>query len=358
MSTTNSDIPTSSNKQDECVNKVVPCHTNAESSVLAATQVNNISPASFTKRLFLFLLLLASAQFALSYTQRGKIIPAEVELARNIGRTGTDVLYFCDSVNRTTILQETNKLAISEMLQKLMPQYVIKDISHDGYHPFIYLEFCRFLMKQEKKPRLVIVHVNMASFGWAKQEQFKFQKECLFLKYDTPLLIMLYKPLTIFKAIAPIRSWNEITVANRQEQQSLATADDAMEFGRKSISDLFLVPLTHEHPQIRALLDIGCLLRDNGIRVLFYITPSNYEQGSFYVGDSFLPRLTANIFQVRSALESENFRVLDLSFSLGIEYFLKDGTIQHSHLYAKGKQFVAQQLSRAVTQGFSPPAWH
>lgn len=303
------------------------------------------------KRLFLFLLILVSAQWGLTYIQRDKIVPAEVTLARNIGRTGADVLLFCDSVNRTTIHQDTNKLAISEILQNLLPQFVIKDISHDGYHQSIYLEFCRYLLKQERKPKLIIVQVNMASFGWSEQAQFRFEKERLFLKYDIPLLTVLYKPLTIFKAIESNKSWDEITVANRRGESSVTTADTTMEFGRKSMSDIFLVPLTREHHQIRALLDIGHLLRNNGISVLFYIAPSNYEKGSFFVGDSFVPKLAANVSLVRSSLESERFQVLDLSFSLGMEYFITDNLIQHSHLYSTGKQYVAQQLSRAVYAG-------
>jgi dienelactone hydrolase len=92
------------------------------------------------------------------------------------------------------------------------------------------------------------------------------------------------------------------------------------------------------------MLDIANLADQNGTRVLFYITPVNYQQGERYIGDEFSRVVSKNIDVVKSLLSDQtDHLLLDLSFDLEAFAF-----VDMEHLREIGKEYVAGRLATAI----------
>jgi hypothetical protein len=125
-----------------------------------------------------------------------------------------------------------------------------------------------------------------------------------------------------------------------------------------------MYPLTADHPRLRDMIDITRIFDSSRTRLLFYLTPIDYQTGNRLVGEAFSRRLRENSAVIRALLAAENVLAPDLTFSLGWEAFgwRGDGQvpggnkIPDEHLAEAGRRYVATQVADSL-KGILEPDW-
>lgn len=304
------------------------------------------------------ILLVIILQSSISHYFIESIIPPEITSLRKIREQKTDILFMADSTNRTTIGNDS-KQAISEILQELVPELKVRDISHAAYNLNIYLEYVRNIVKQKNRPSIIIIPISIRSFSssWDMKPDFQFEKEKLFLKYDSKLFDLFFKPLAVLKTFnlntVTWDSYNKAPVYDGTKLICTVDKIDNPEIGTWTWHELqttwnYLGAINPEHRRLLALREISRLSRGAGIDVLYYITPVNYQFGVIYTGNRFTKQVKRNADLVNNVAASCNNSLLDLSQDLGITYFQNDGQRINEHLNFNGRRYVAERLAESI----------
>ena len=111
--------------------------------------------------------------------------------------------------------------------------------------------------------------------------------------------------------------------------------------------------LEENHRKVRALKEIDQIGKRHGIKMLFYLTPIDYQDGLKYVGPDFITQLDANVQLLLRVADKNDITLINLSKGLGPEsfYWQRDERVKHhpnEHVADEGRQFIADQLSRRI----------
>jgi hypothetical protein len=281
-----------------------------------------------------------------------KVVPGSsfenLERLKTYLKQPVEILIFGDSTNWFTAESDTDKRSIARMLKEMRPGHSIKPIVHAAYHLDVYAAYCQYLARQEKRPEIVIVPVNLRSFSpeWDREPHYQFEKEKIIL--EGGLLRVFYRPLQVLKY-----KFGQIS---RQEYLDTPVFKGRQEVGKiKQMEGLknqfilkYMYSLSKEHHKIKSLLEIAGLSEKNHFKVLFYITPVDYQVGERYLPGEFTEQLRRNTAFIRSLLpgESMSVRLLDFSLDLPADYFAwkKKGSL-NEHLNQEGRRYVAEKLA-------------
>jgi len=322
-------------------------------------------------RLSIFALVLAVAQVLVAGLFPAEIPPEIVRLDAYLA-DGVEVIYFGDS----TLTYPLGQVTTGEILQEMLPNTTVGQIAHPAYNLDLYLHYVRYILRAPRRPRVVIVPINMRSFSpeWDMRPGYQFEEEKKTLALGPVLARILARPLAILGAFrSPISQavFLNTTVYNGDtpigtvadferltEQDALGehqrntefayhdvlpSEDDAAAMAQALIYR-YMTGLTPDQRQLRAMREIARLGDEAGVQVLFYVTPVNYQQGQRFVGDAFRTALREKVDLVQSVLGGEpNASLLDLSFDLEAFAF-----VDMEHMREAGKTYVAEQLALAV----------
>ncbi len=86
-----------------------------------------------------------------------------------------------------------------------------------------------------------------------------------------------------------------------------------------------------------------------GINVLPFIPPVNYQLGKRLLGDMFCQKYERNVEKVRQVIEAENFHLLDLSYCLDATLFATETTANETS-NSKGREKIADLLYAAIQE--------
>ena len=155
----------------------------------------------FIVKLIIFLLIVLNLHLLL-YAPTGIDVPKNILLTDMYIANQPEIIYLGDSSLFTSTPQDKDKRSIPEMLQELLPQYSMGSIMHEAYNLSNYLHFCRYMIRKEYRPKIVIVPITMRTFSphWDMRPSWQFEKEKLFLLCNNSVLLhIFYKPLAILK---------------------------------------------------------------------------------------------------------------------------------------------------------------
>ncbi len=326
----------------------------------------------FTVRLSIFVLVLIFLQILVSALFPADI-PQEVLLVDEYITDEVDIIYFGDS----TVSYPVGEVTTAEILQEMLPNYTIGEVSHPAYSMDVYLRYAKYLVHSGYRPRAVIIPVNMRSFSpeWDLRPGYQFEKESRILTYGLFLSRIFLRPLEILGALAPEISQDTFlnatvyngdtpvgTVADFEElggsasseraggggfvyHDALPSEDDA-EALQKTLIYYYMHGLKENHRKLQAMLETAELLTENDIDVIFYITPINYERGEKYLSSTFSERFVENTDLVKSLLTEDRLPNLSvLNFVFGLEAY---AFVDMEHLRETGKTYVAEQLAAAL----------
>ena len=303
-----------------------------------------------------------------------EILRLDAALAQN-----ANIVYLGDS----TLTLPVGEVTTGEVLQEMMPECTVAEIAHPAYNLDLYRYYVRHIVRSANRPRVIVVPVNMRSFSpeWDRRPGYQFAEEKAALTLGPLLSQVLWRPMQVFGGfesrisqeafldtpvyreetrIGTVRDFEQLTEGSEAEalqgdtefayHDVLPSADDE-EALQQFLTYRYLSGLQPDHRQLKAMLDIAKMGQEHHVRILFYITPVNYQQGQRYVGESFREVVSKNADVVKSLLlDQTGIALVDLAFNLEAFAF-----VDMEHLRETGKEYVAVRLAAAIMPGLDLP---
>ena len=321
--------------------------------------------------LSLFILVLAFLQ-VLTVVAFPVEIPPEILRLEEYLASHRNIVYLGDS----TLSFPAGEVTTGTILQENLPECSVGEIAHPAYNLDLYLHYVRYIARSAHPPHIIVVPINMRSFSpeWDMRPGYQFEKEKTALTLGLFLSRVLWRPLETFGVLDPrisqedflntpvyreetlvgtVRDFEQLTdtdVAEALQGDAGFAYHDALpstdneEAMQQVLTYRYMVGLQPDQRQLRAMLDIVKLSNGRDIKVLFYITPVNYQQGERYAGDLFGEVVRKNTDVVKSLLSDQPGTVfLDLSFDLEAFAF-----VDMEHMREVGKEYVAERLAAAI----------
>jgi hypothetical protein len=276
-----------------------------------------------------------------------------------------DIIFLGDSSIFAEGNDDTDHRTIARMLQDMTPQWSLGSVTHPAYHIDIYLEFCKYIIRKQYRPAVIIMPINMRSFSpdWDRRPHFQYEIQKIILKGGLlkTILLAFYKPLVLF-------NYNFFTISQEEfmdspvffGQQQVGTVKDFnnssyAKYSAKNMKNQLIFAYMYglsqspQHRKLKAWVETARLLIRNNIKVIFYITPIDWEAGEKYLHGEFLKQLQQNTGVIKSLLSAEGVEVLDISTALPsncFSWFL----YANEHLNQRGRRYVAEQLHLKLQQ--------
>ncbi|MBC8444653.1 MAG: hypothetical protein H8D77_00870 [Chloroflexi bacterium] len=326
---------------------------------------------SFAARLSAFILLLTLLQYLVSSLFPVEIPQEVLRLEEHLANQ-VDIVFLGDS----TLSHPVGEVTTGEILQEMLPDYAVGEISHPAYNLDLYLHHVRYIAHGAHRPRVIVMPINIRSFSpeWDMRPSYQFERVEKTLILGLFLSQMLLRPLEAFGVLEPrisqdtflntsvyngdtlvgtVRDFESLTDeaspvglqgdAGFVYRDALPSTDDE-EALRQALVYRYMYSLKPDHRKLQAMLEIARLGEENHIDTLFYITPINYQQGERLLGDAFSAALSRNAGLVKSLLSEDSDAVLlDLGFDLEAYAF-----VDMEHLRETGKAHVAEQIAAAI----------
>jgi pimeloyl-ACP methyl ester carboxylesterase len=322
----------------------------------------------FAIKLSGFTFFLVLLQILVSMVFPAEIPPEIVRLDEYLA-DGVDIVYFGDS----TLSLPEGEVTTGEILQELLPDYMVGQISYPAYGLDLYLNYVKYIVRSNHHPDTIIVPINVRSFSpeWDMRPAYQFERETKILTLGVPLSRMLFRPLKVFGLFDPPISQSQFEKAPVYDGDTLIgvvkdfegeTASERLpgdvgnvyrevkleddEKAEDILKYHYMFSLKPDHHKLKVMLRIAELADKNDMDIIFYITSVNYLLGERFLGSAFSERLAANIEVVQSLLAANrtaNMTVLDLGFGLEAYAF-----VDMEHLTEIGKEYVAEQLAQAI----------
>ncbi len=287
----------------------------------------------------------------------------EFTLLNQYLREKADIIYLGDSSIYAEGKDDSDHRTIARMLQDMAPQYSLGSVTHPAYHIDIYLEFCKYIIQQKYRPAVLIIPINMRSFSpdWDRRPHYQYEIQKIVLKGGIlkTILLAFYKPLLIF-------NYNFFTISQQefldspvfQSHRQVGTVKDFNNSSYSKYSDKnmknqiifgYMYGLSQQHRKVKALMETAKLLTRNNIKIIFYITPIDWETGEKYLPGEFLKQLRQNTQFIISLLSAEGVELLDISTALPSHFFYWH-LYPNEHMNQRGRMYVAVQLHLRLKQ--------
>lgn len=275
-------------------------------------------------------------------------------------REKADIIYFGDSSVYAEGKDDSDHRTIAGMLRDMAPQYSLESVTHAAYHIGIYLEFCKYIVRQRYRPSVIIIPINMRSFStdWDRQPHYQYEIQRIILRGGLlkTILLAFYKPLKIFK-------YNFFTISQQEFKESPVfyghrQVGKVKDFNNSSYSKYSAKNMKNQiiyaymyglspfpqHRKLKALVEAARLLKKNNIKPIFYITPIDWETGEKYLPGEFRKQMGENTRLIVSLLSAEGVEILDISTALPTHFFYWH-LYPNEHMNQRGRLYVAEQLS-------------
>ncbi|MCQ3980578.1 MAG: hypothetical protein DPW09_44785, partial [Anaerolineae bacterium] len=173
--------------------------------------------------------------------------------------------------------------------------------------------------------------------------------------FDSPISQAEFREATVFNGDQPVGKVAEFeeligVSATRAETNPTDFAyyaglpsEDEVEALKGTLVYYYMYNLDLNHRKIQSLQATSRLLKENGIKPIFYITPINYQLGEKYLGPTFRERLAENTAVVERVLRRKGVDVLNLVFDLEAYNFMDT-----EHLTENGKTYIAKVLAATI----------
>jgi len=296
-----------------------------------------------------------------------------VELFHQYLNEDVDVIYFGDSVLNSVHPNDVNKQSIAEMVDSQLANYDIRKLSHGAYRTPMYLWFAQHMLRQSKRPELLVVPINLRSFsaGWDKRPDFQFERLYFYLQYGTDSAAY-YKFLSVYgQSPRQVLTYDQYlqtpvdkggvvvgTVGDFHNDSYDSPPPELLtEKVKSKILFHYLYRLTPDHPHVRDLQTLAQISVDYQIPILFYVTPVDYQIGHSYYPQEFISTVNANIQIIENAVRSAENQAnrqkstitwSNLVYSIGSNQFDHYHSYPIEHLKESGRQSVANRLSPTI----------
>lgn len=278
----------------------------------------------------------------------------------------TTVLYFGESSNTSFSVLDEDTNSISQMLDNLLPNETVSDITKSAAHAGIY----KVLLKNVSESaniHTIIITMNMRSFNgdWIYSElESSLQKEILLLKKRPQLYnrFMLsfkgYRPLNERKRFEQINNWQDTISIQIKDYPSVKNLKDWKEhiidnwqgtnFATKQLAlnftNTFGFNINFENdPRINDFDKIVAISKERNCNLIFHILPENIETMRNLVGEDLVKMVQNNAEKLTDYYNSQGVTVLN-NISLNGDKEFSDKAYPTEHYFENGRMTIAKEI--------------
>lgn len=275
------------------------------------------------------------------------------------------VLFFGDSTVFTIEKLDADMRSLSQMTAAELGGEILGEVAYPAYSLTQFDLFVQYLARLEKKPRVLVMPVNIRSFSasWDPRPDWQFQKEKLFVQYDALPLRVLFDPLVIFKApvfnLTPIEmgDYMEMPVYNGDQIAGKVkdfyidiTRPPANPDLRRQFIFCYMLRIAPEHRKAQSLRNLIETANKMGVRLVLYITPIDHESGVEMLGPEFDTRLAENVQTITRVVQEAGGTIHDLSRFMSKQEFCPPPFMPNDHLKDVGRRKLAATLAEEIRQ--------
>jgi len=278
-----------------------------------------------------------------------------------------DVVHLCDSSNFWTGPEDADHGRISDYLDQQLGPLVAARLDGGAFHAGMYEAFLDLMIATGRRPRALVMPINLRSFSleWDLKPAYAFEERMHQIRHADSVLASAAIPvLRTFQwmegdtldqqAFLECPVWLGTNQVGKVEDfDNPASRQPTPERVRNRLIYYYLYPLEKDHRRLAAFRRISDKAAAAGIRVVFYITPIDFQTGERHLPGQFLAQVRANIRVVQETLADHQPPVLDLSTALPSRDFATED-YPNEHLMEAGRRFVAEQLAWEVKRVLEP----
>ena len=283
---------------------------------------------------------------------------------KHYARENADILYFGDSITFFSAPGDKIPNSMQGILGRLLHTKIFA-IANAAFDMVVYYDICKHLFNEGYRPKIVIVPINIRSFGleWDKNPSWQFMRKRKIWMLQDSLILHFFKPLSVFKYDQPPLTKmayenlgvfdGDRLVGRVRDFEVFSTTSINDEMRKKLIIFRYFYPLSSDHPKIKVLQELADLLKSQGIKGIFYITPVDYQTGEYYMGNKFSEQIKEKVQIIKEALAKRDTEVLDFSFFLSAKFFNSSpstDSFMTEHLKFEGRASVVAYLLRAMIE--------
>jgi hypothetical protein len=284
-------------------------------------------------------------------------------------KNGVRVIFFGDSSVISFSQNDKNPQTTAAMLNALIgASYPVGQVAHNSYQPAVYDAYTGFMVRQGYFPDYIVIPVNLRSFSptWDLRANFQFVDELLYLQYyqsqirylltflinmATPDVNRIYENIFSFTPIYD----GETKIGTGSSYEAVARQSTPYAIRTKAMLQMFYLGTIHgNHRKIHNLMNIIDRFKNTKTKVLFYITPIDFEIGNSYFGNRFEKQIKQNAEVVSAELTNHGGTVVDLSLAQHTDNFMwQEEWYVDEHLNEHGRLFLATTIASIIDSTFA-----
>ena len=309
---------------------------------------------NFCTRLLLFVSLLILVHVLVSVAFPVELPPEVLRLDEHL-RDGVDVHYFGDS----TLYYPVGEVTTGEILQEMLPDRTVGQISHSAYGLDVYLHYLRYVVHSGHLSQTVVIPINLRSFSpeWDMRPAYQFAKEKQVLTLGPALSSLFLRPFGVMGLldssvsqeqfleavvwdgdvpVGTVRDFEEVSGAEALQgdaegaYRSVKLEDDAK--AQETLLYHYMFGLEPDHRKLDAMVDIAELCEENDIVL-------NLHNHTYEVED--------NEHDLNGTLE----RLPDVKLGPDLNWLLRGGVDPVDFIKRRGKQIVFLHLRDQTADG-------
>ncbi|MBN8656073.1 MAG: hypothetical protein J0M11_10075 [Anaerolineae bacterium] len=279
-----------------------------------------------------------------------------------------DILFLGDSVLLRVSRDDTDTDTLDRMLsKKLNGRFSLLSIAHTAYHMQVYKSLIEVLDKTKRRPKVVILPINLRSFSpqWDFYPAWQFRDEVRAVERylsnppceiatvgEVPVTAYLLRLFDAIPVKYPFTEFNRIGQFRNMIASKPKNEDQKNYRLRQIFIYHYMHPLADDHPKIKTLEECVHILSVLRIPIVLYVTPINWEAGRKYVGQEFIEAVKSNVSMISNSLSlhqtDNNVRFEDFSTLLEAGCFFSDDNATE-HLNQQGRARLAGEIVKMIS---------
>ncbi len=328
---------------------------------MSERRVERGTAGSWVARLVAFLAVLVLLQTAV-----GRLtLPETVRRLDLLLAQEPDILLLGNSTAFAVEKGRNTGISLGEALRRIRPGLEVADYAYLSSHPLFYEEVCRHVAAAERRPRGVVIPVNLTALSpvWDLHPAWQWLGHRHAMDWSRDARGGWLKPAAALGAVSFLgeettAEYEAVPVAAGGKLVGRLGAirdmnEDTGEANRRLAFAAALLPRAgRDHRMIRAVAEASRALSAAGILPIVYISPVDHGRARSILGDEFEAAFRSNREAVARGLEGSGALLLDLSELLPPDSFSHMGSAPE-HMTRAGLEAVARSLAVSALSGLA-----
>jgi hypothetical protein len=286
-----------------------------------------------------------------------------------------DVLYFAESSNFNVHESDTDKISISLLLDRYLPNNRVGTVDHAGYHVGQFLPVIENI-PADSVPKIIVVTMNLRTFGQDAifgPNEATLQKAARFNSPNPPLLNRLLISLNHYDNRTPherdLLKWNGWTYDTLKspfdsiqfEHNTIRRWCETIKFPdstgqedmhRRILADqnikVFGFHITDKNPMVQTFDKIVQVAKSKNLTLIYNVLAENIEQSDSLVGSNLVWVMKKNRDFLVERYSKMGVIVVDNLELVGNEHFNEREVFPTEHYDETGRKTIARNVANAI----------